>query len=95
MCRHIASRQNHRDAVLLLLARGATFDVINSKGQTPLDCALPDSEVYSQLALNLNLREMLSGNKHRTNIILSRYLLSCACSRYIVYLCIMLPDPLV
>ena len=71
-CSHIAARQNHRDAVLLLLARGATFDCTNSKGQTPLDCAVPDSEVYSQLALNLSLRDMLSAVKHRSNTVLSR-----------------------
>ena len=48
---------------MLLLARGSALDMRNSKSQTPLDCAIPDSEVASQLTLNKGLRSMMDNVK--------------------------------
>lgn len=70
--RHIAARQNHTDAVVLLLTRGAQLDVLNTKNQTPVDCALPDSDVYLQLTLNSKVLEIMKQNNIRTEKILSR-----------------------
>lgn len=73
LSRHIAARQNHTDAVVLLLARGAQLDIVNTKGQTPMDCAVPDSDVYLQLTLNSKVLDMMKQNNIRTEKILSRY----------------------
>ena len=70
--RHIAARQNHTDAVVLLLTRGAQLEVLNSKNQTPVNCALADSDVYLQLTLNSKVLEIMKQNNIRTEKILSR-----------------------
>lgn len=70
--RHIAARQNHTDAVVLLLTRGAKLDVLNSKSQMPIDCALADSDVYLQLTLNSKVLQIMKQNNIRTEKILSR-----------------------
>lgn len=56
---------------MLLLARGAQLDIVNTKGQTPIDCAVPDSDVYLQLTLNSKVQDMMKQNNIRTEKILS------------------------
>ena len=55
---HIAARQNHAHAVYLLIVRGARVDCVNAKGQTPIDTAIQDSEVYRLLNVNHQLRQV-------------------------------------
>ncbi|CAM9664666.1 unnamed protein product [Lampetra planeri] len=69
---HIASRENHYECVVLLLARGANVDVRNKEGETPMECASVDSTVWLALQMNRKLREIVACRPARTERILTR-----------------------
>ena len=57
--------------MVLFLSRGGSLDIANKKGEKPLDCALSDTDVYTQLQLNYQLHQALQGHNIRRERIVS------------------------
>lgn len=58
--RHISSREDHYNCVLLLISRGADLSIINKNNETPLDCASKNGLCFNPLKLNTQLQLALS-----------------------------------
>ncbi|XP_067294978.1 histone-lysine N-methyltransferase EHMT1a isoform X3 [Pseudorasbora parva] len=58
---HIAVRQNQLDCVMLFLSRGADVNLKNRDGETPLDCCIINSKMWTILNTNKKLTDARRG----------------------------------
>lgn len=55
-CRHIGSREDRYNCIVILLARGADVTLVNKNSETPLDCVPDGGESCKIIALNVYLQ---------------------------------------
>ena len=56
----------------MLLLRNASIDVTNKEGETPVDCAKPDTDVSLALQVNRKMKVAIANRAIRTEKIISR-----------------------
>ncbi|KAM7392086.1 hypothetical protein PAMP_022722 [Pampus punctatissimus] len=69
---HVAARENHLECVMLFLSRGADVSQRNREGQTPLDCCVYGSKVWTALNTNKKLTDARRGRDCLGERVLSR-----------------------
>ncbi|CAH1785968.1 unnamed protein product [Owenia fusiformis] len=70
---HIASRQDHYEAVALLLIRGADSQARNNENELPINCCLDStSKVYLALEVNKHLKDLATNKLHKPTRLLHR-----------------------
>ncbi|XP_034027154.1 histone-lysine N-methyltransferase EHMT1-like [Thalassophryne amazonica] len=69
---HVAARENHLECVMLFLSRGADSNQQNNEGETPLDCSVNGSKVWTILNTNKKLTNVWRGRDSHGERLLSR-----------------------
>ncbi|KAL7391599.1 hypothetical protein ABVT39_011542 [Epinephelus coioides] len=69
---HVAARENHLECVMLFLSRGADISQKNKEEETPLDCCVYGSKVWTALNTNKKLTDARRGRDCQAERVLSR-----------------------
>ncbi|XP_040898761.1 histone-lysine N-methyltransferase EHMT1a isoform X2 [Toxotes jaculatrix] len=69
---HVSARENHLECVMLFLSRGADVTQRNKEGETPLDCCVYGSNVWTALNTNKKLTDARRGRDCHGERVLSR-----------------------